>query len=365
MTARKDNHNRLFIPGPVEVRPEILDAQADWMIGHRSQEHDDMLARLQPMLQASFKTSSRVYISASSGSGLWEAASRNAVRDDRPILHFTNGSFSERWVTVSRSNGKQVEVVEVEWGQPVTPELVKDALRKGNYDAIALAYNETSTGVLSPLAEIAAVVREASDETLILVDAVSGYMGAPIDFEDWGLDVCLTSSQKALALPPGISLAAVSDRTLARAESIPHRGFYFDFLTLEKYLVKNQTPATPAVGLLYALERQLTDIINGEGLEARFVRHAELAAMTRAWVSERGFEMFPAAGYESPTVSSVKNTLNIDVVGLNAFLSERNMVIANGYGKLKGETFRIAHMGDVSSDNMQTLFDAIDAYLEG
>lgn len=364
MTTRDEKHVRLFIPGPVEVRPEVLDAQANWMIGHRSQASYDLFARCQAMLRRSFQTDSRVYVSASSGTGLMEAASRNAVRDEAKVLHCVNGAFSTRWTEVSRTNGKQVETLEVDWGQAITPELVADAMQGHRYDAVCVTYNETSTGVLSPLADIAAAVHEASDETLIMADAVSAYMGAPIDVDGWGLDVCFTSSQKALALPPGLALAAVSDRVLARAESIPHRGYYFDFLTLEKYLVRDQTPATPAISLLYPLERQLSDILDGEGLQARFERHAELAAMTREWAAGRGFEPFPAAGYESPTVSALKKDPAFDVGALNASLREQGMTVSGGYGKLKETTFRIAHMGDVTRDDMAALFAAIDAYLE-
>lgn len=365
MGARDNNHVRLFLPGPVEVRPEVLDAQTGWMIGHRMQESYDLFARCQAMLRRSFMTASRVYVSVSSGTGLMEGAIRNAVRDDSAVLHCVNGAFSQRWAEVSRANGKQVDTLEVDWGQAIKPDRVVEALKRRPYDALTVTYNETSTGVLSPLKDIAAAARQASEDTLILVDAVSAYMGAPIDFDGWGLDVCLTSSQKALALPPGLSFAAVSDRVLTRAEEVPYRGYYFDFLDLEKYLLKDQTPATPAISLLYALERQLGDILNGEGLEARFARHAELAAMARAWAAKHGFETFPEPGYESPTVSTLKKASDFDVKALNLSLRDRGMVISGGYGKLKETTFRIAHMGDLTHEDMQSLFDAIDAYLEG
>lgn len=363
MATRKDEHVRLFLPGPVEVRPEVLDAQAGWMVGHRSAECLDLIGRLQPMLRKSFKTNNRVYALASTGSGFFEAAARNAIRDDGAILHFVNGAFSSRWADVSRANGKQVDVVEVEWGKAVTPDIVVAALSKRHYDAVALAYNETSTGVLSPLEDVAAVVHEAAEDTLMLADAVSAYMGAPIDVDGWGLDMCFASSQKALALPPGLAMAAVTDRVLARAEEIPHRGYYFDLLTLEKYLQKNQTPSTTPISLLYALERQLVDILDGEGLQARMTRHAELAAMTRDWFAERGFEMFAQEGYESPTVSAIKTRSGVDAEALNAHLRKYNMIISGGYGKIKSETFRVAHMGDTTRDDMQRLFDAIDDFL--
>nr|BAL56039.1 aminotransferase class V [uncultured prokaryote] len=354
-------HIKLFIPGPTEVRPEVLQAMAHPMIGHRGRAFEDLFARLQPRLRQLFATASRVYISTSSGTGLWEAASRNCVRDDRPILHLVNGAFSERWAQVSAANGKRVARYDVPWGQAIRPEQVAQALKADRYDAVALVHNETSTGVINPLAEIAAVVREHAD-TLLLVDAVSSLGGASVDVDGWGLDVCLTSSQKCLALPPGLSFAAVSDRALARAQEVPHRGYYFDFLELERMLARNHTPATPAIPLLYALDVQLDRILS-EGLPARFARHAQMAARVQAWAAER-FALFAEEGYRSPTLTTITNTRQIDVEALNAFLRERGMQISNGYGKLKGATFRIAHMGDLTLDEIEELLAAIHAFLD-
>lgn len=239
--AKKPDHIRLFIPGPIEVRKEILDAQAGWMIGHRSSDFEALFARVQPKLRQLFYTQSRVYVSTSSGTGFWEAASRNCIRDDRKVLHLVNGAFSERWAYVSKANGKQVDTLEVDWGKANHPEQLADQLKKQSYDAVALVLNETSTGVKNPLEEMVPIIKQYPD-TLILVDAVSILGGYKIDFEGLGLDVVLTSTQKAMALPPGLAFAAVSDRVLERAKLIPYRGYYFDFLELEKTLVKNNTP---------------------------------------------------------------------------------------------------------------------------
>jgi predicted phosphoserine aminotransferase len=355
------DHIQLFLPGPVEVRREVLGAQAGWMIGHRSPEFTALFTRLQPKLRQVFQTENRVYISTSSGTGLWEAASRCCVRPDRAILHLVNGAFGARWATVSRANGKQVDVVEAPLGQAVKPERVAQALRARPYDALAMVHNETSTGVLNPLPEIAEVAR-AYPETLLLVDAVSALAGAPVYTDAWGIDVCLTSSQKALALPPGLAFGAVSDRALARAEEVPNRGYYFDFLVMEKYRQRDFTPTTPPISLLFAAEVQL-DAILAEGLEARIARHEQMAQTTRAWALEAGFELFAEEGYRSPTVTAVTNTLGIDFAALDAYLRARGMVISNGYGDLKDRTFRIAHMGDVTPARLQPLLDAISAFL--
>ncbi len=359
--AVRPEHVRLYIPGPTEVRREILEAQSRWMIGHRGADFETLFARVQGKLRQLFYTHSRVYVSTSSGTGLWEAASRNCIRDDQKVLHLVNGAFSERWYEISKVNGKQAEAIEVEWGRAIKPEQLEERLRAQHYDAVAIVLNETSTGVKNPLEEMAALIRQYPD-TLILVDAVSILGGYKIDFDGLGLDVLLTSTQKAMALPPGLAFAAVSDRTLERAKQVPYRGYYFDFLELEKFLLKNHTPSTPNISLLYATDQQL-DYMLAEGLEARFARHAQMAQATRDWVAEAGFAMFSEEGYHSPTVTTVTNTRRIDVKALNKFLKARGMTISDGYGKLKDSTFRIAHMGDLMPSDMDELFAAMNEFL--
>jgi aspartate aminotransferase-like enzyme len=216
--------------------------------------------------------------------------------------------------------------------------------------------------VLNPVPEIAAVVHQYPD-VLLLVDAVSAAGGVEVRADKWGIDVCLTSSQKALALPPGLALCSVSDQAIARAESIPYRGWYFDFLQFEKYATKNHTPATPAISLMQALDAQL-DAIAAEGWEARFARHQRLMGQVHTWVETNGFGFFAEAGYRSPTVTAVRNTRGVDVGALNAYLRGRGMLISDGYGSLKGKTFRIAHMGDVTEGEMSDLLEAISEFLE-
>ncbi len=364
------DHVRLFIPGPVEVRKEILEAQAQWMIGHRGAAFEALFARIQTKLRQVFFTQQRVYLSTSSGTGLWEAAARNCVSDDPNggVLATVCGAFSARWADVFERNGKATTRLTVADGEPITPELVREALlarkadpHKKPFEAIAIVHNETSTGLTNPLAEIVAEVRALSPETLILVDAVSSLGGVKIDFDGLGLDVLLTSSQKCFGLPPGLAFAAVSDRALAKAKTVPNRGYYFDFLELEKFLQKNHTPATPAISLMFALDKQLDDML-AEGLENRFARHRRMAEIVRAWAREH-FALFPRAGYESDTVTCVKNTRGVDVGALNRYLATRGMHISDGYGALKGKTFRIAHMADLQEDDIRALLAAINDFL--
>jgi aspartate aminotransferase-like enzyme len=352
--------SHMFIPGPVDVAPEVLAAQAQAMIPHRSKEFETIYRRAWEKSRQLFFTQARVFITTSSGTGLQEAAVRNFAR--KSVLSCVNGAFARRWYEVAVANGKQADAIEVEWGQPILPEMVGEALRKKHYEAITIVHNETSTGVQNPVQAIAEAVRAASPDTLICIDAVSSLGGARIEMDAWGLDMVLTSSQKCLALPPGLALGAVSDRAMAYAESVPERGWYFDLVRLEKHLYKDSTPATPALSLIYALDLQL-DRILAEGLEARFARHSAMAQRVQAWGSQRGITPFAAEGYRSQTVTTLSNRLEMDIPALNAFLLQREMRISNGYGPLKGKTMRIAHMGETQLSDVECLLEAMDEFL--
>lgn len=355
------SHKRLVIPGPVEVRPEILQAQTEWMIGHRSKAFEELFARLQGKLQKAFLTESRVFVQGSSGTGLWEGASRNCIREGKKALHLVGGAFSERWAEVSQLNGKQVDVIEVEWGRAHTPEMVADALKKASYDAVCVVHNETSTGVTNPIKDIAQAVRQY-DDTLVLVDTVSGFLGAELRVDEWGIDIALTSSQKAFALPPGLAFAAVSDRVLERAKQVTNRGYYFDFIEIEASLKKNNTPSTPPVSLMYAADRQLDDVL-AEGLDSRWARHTQMREMSISWAESREMGIFSQEGYRSPTVTTVNNGRNINVDDMAKFMGGKGFSMDKGYGKIKGKTFRIAHMGDMQTSALEEVLSGLDEFL--
>ncbi len=350
----------LFVPGPVDVDPEVLSAQTQAMLPHRSQEFETIYRQARENARQLFDTESRVFVVTCSGTGLQEAAIRNLAKQD--VLSCVNGAFSQRWYEVAKTNGKKTDRLEVEWGQPITPQIVAEALKRKEYDLITLVHNETSTGVQNPIQEIAALVRRASPNTLISVDAVSSLGGIKIEMDAWGLDMVLASSQKCLALPPGLALAAVSDRALARARKVPERGWYFDLVRMETHLNKDSTPATPAISLIFALDMQLDRIIN-DGLEKRFSRHSAMAGLVQDWVLANGFEIFAQEGYRSQTVTTVSNTLNLDIAELNNFLMSKGMQIADGYGKLRGSTFRIAHMGETQIEDINNLLAAMDEFI--
>jgi len=350
----------MFVPGPVDVDPDVLAAQTKAMLPHRSKEFEAIYRQTWEKARQLFDTQFRVFVVTSSGTGLQEAVVRNLVKKE--VLSCVNGAFSKRWFEVALANGKQADILETDWDRPITPEMVAEALHKKRYEVVTIVHNETSTGLQNPVEEIAAAVRLASPETLICVDAVSSLGGVKIKMDAWGLDVLLTSSQKCLALPPGLALAAISDRALVNAERVPDRGWYFDFLRLERHLHKDSTPATPALSLIYALDYQLDRILE-EGLENRYARHRAMAQRVQSWAIGRGLEIFAPVGYRSQTVTTIKNTRNIDVQVLNSHLLERSMRIANGYGPLKGITFRIAHMGDLQLSDIEALLVAIDEVL--
>ena len=360
-SVRPDKHVKLFIPGPTEVRPEILDAQAQWMIGHRMPECADLIGSILPKLSQVFFTNQTVLITASSVTGLWEAAVRNCI--NKKALTCVNGAFASRFSDVVGLNGKDMEILSVPWGQPVLPEQIVERLSTGEFDAVTVVHNETSTGATSPIKEIAQAIRAmpGGEDIMILVDSVSGLSGARIEMDAWDLDVVLSSSQKAFALPPGLAFCAVSDRAMAKAKTVPARGYYFDFISLAKSIAKNQTPATPAVSLLYALDLQLDNMM-AEGMENRFARHLAMRDRTLEWSKSKGFEIFVTPGYESPTVTCLANNLEIDISALNKYLRGHGMIISNGYGDLKGKTLRIAHMGDIQMYEMEELFAAMDGF---
>ncbi len=350
---------RMFVPGPVDVDEAILHAQAQPMLPHRSKEFEDIFRRASEKARQLFFTRYRVFLTASSGTGLQEAAIRNFV--ERKVLSCVNGAFADRWYEVAVTNGKEAEKLAFEWDQPVDPDRVAAAVKKGGFEALTIVHNETSTGLQNPVREVAEAVHAAAPDTLILVDAVSSLGGAKIEMDAWGLDMVLTSSQKAIALPPGLALGAVSDRAMKKAEKVQNRGWYFDLLRMEKHRLKDSSPATPAMSLIFALDAQL-DRILAEGLEARFARHSAMARRVQDWATANGLAVYAPEGYRSQTVTTIKNERGWDVAALNAFLKERGMRIANGYGPLKNVTFRIAHMGEIQMSDIERLLEAMEAY---
>ncbi len=352
---------KLFIPGPTHVDQEVLDAMAQYPVGHRTDDYRELQSKVVSGIKECLYTNQSVLVSTSSATGLMEAGVRNL--SNRRVANFVCGAFSKKQAAITKICGLDQDVFEVEWGQAITADYVDSVLSKGDYDLVTLVFNETSTGVMNPLQEIGEVVKRYPD-VLLMVDAVSGMMGAPIKVDEWGIDMALASVQKAWALPPGFALTSLSDRALERSRLIPEsqKGFYFDFVRMHKAGEKSETMVTPSIPHLYGLSKQL-DRIKVEGLENRFARHREMAERVRQWGKGR-FGIFAQAGYESDTLTCFANESGIDLIALASEMRSRNYLISGGYGDLKGKTFRLAHMGDLHMDDMDDVLGILDEVVE-
>jgi len=363
-TAATPKFGRFFLPGPTEVRPEILAAQTRPMIGHRGKGMEQLIAQMMPGLKRIFRTERPVYLSASSATGLMEAALRNC--GGRKVLSLVNGAFSERFYKIAAANGCEAETYEVPLGQAHDPARLAALLKSRRYDAVTVVHSETSTGALNPIQQLAEVVR-AADDVLLLVDSVTGVAGARVETDAWQLDFVLTGSQKALALPPGLALGVAHPRALARARGAANRGVYFDLLEFESYIQKNQTPNTPALSLLYALAAQV-EHIDAETIEARWARHTAMAERTWQWAeSERGkgrdVRVLAPEGYRSPTVTCLTVPDGKTGSAVNEAMKKRGYTISAGYGALKDSTIRVGHMGDHTVAELDELLAVLSEVL--
>ena len=353
-------HDKLFIPGPVEVSAKTWAAFTKPMIGHRSEAFRELYRAIHPRLQTLFGTKQPVFLSTSSAWGAMEASIRNLV--SRRVLSCMCGAFSDKWLDVSRRCGKEAEALQVDWGKHIDPAALDEKLATGDFDAVTLIHSETSTGVMNPLEEICGVVRKYPEVALI-VDTVSSFSAVPTPMDELGIDVLLTGSQKALALPPGFSLFSVSEKAFARATQQKDRGYYFDFLEFRKNQEADMTPTTPSIAHIHALESKLDDIFS-EGLTNRYARHARTNALVHDWVRNRGFDFFADEGYHAKTLTCVKNSRGVDVPKLARDLREKHhLVIDPGYGKIKGQTFRLSNMGDETEETVAHLLSSLDDVL--
>jgi len=354
-------HVKLHIPGPVEVSEKTFKAFCSPMIGHRGQGFKDLYAKIQPQLQTLLSTKQLVYLSTSSAWGAMEGAVRNLVQ--KKVLNCMCGAFSDKWFDVSKKCGKQAEALQVNWGSPIRAEQIDAKLATGQFDALTLIHNETSTGTMSPLAEIAALKKKYPD-VIFVVDAVSSMTAVPLKFDELGIDVLLAGTQKAFAMPPGLAVFVCSPAALAKAATAKDRGYYFDFVEFQKNAEQSMTPSTPSIGHVYALASKLEDFF-AEGLENRYARHRKTNQMTRDWAARHGFTLFPEKGFESITLTCVNNGAKpggrtVDVAKLQKLTKDQGFLIDGGYGKIKGITFRLSNMGDETEATMNQLYAALD-----
>lgn len=353
-------HKQLFIPGPTEVAPEVLEAMAWPLIGHRTKEISALQEAITKKLQQCFYTDNLVLLSTSSGSGLMEAAVRSCTA--KRALCCAMGDFGKRWYKMAVANNVPADLIEVALGEHVHPEAIDEALATGQYDLLTVTHSETSTGTANNLEEIAAVARKYP-EVVFCVDAVSSALGMKIEVDKLGIDILLTSSHKALGLPPGLAVCTMSQKAYDRTADVEFRGVYFDLRAIYDRITKKnyQYPSTPNVSLMYAMDVQL-DRILAEGLDARFARHQAMAERCRDW-AKTYFDLFPEEGYMSDTLTVIKNTRGISVADLNKELAKRGKTLSNGYGDLKEKTFRIAHLGELTMDDLNGLLADIEDIL--
>jgi aspartate aminotransferase-like enzyme len=353
-----DDRCTFFIPGPTWVRPVILQELTRPMIGHRSSEFREVFVRINADLKSLFETKQMTFVVTSTGTGVMQAALESCVA--RRVLVTTCGAFSEKWFAIAESLGYEADRLSADWGQAVDPDALADHLagRRAHYDAVTITQNETSTGISNDVATLARVVREESPDTLVLVDSVSALAGMPLQFDDWDLDVCLASVQKCLALPPGITVTAMSNRAMDKAKKHPYRGTYLDLVQYATKAAEEAVPSTPSIPHFFALARQLDDILRRETLPARFERHTRMRDITL----ERTAPFAEVAGdreHASPTVTALKPQKR-SAESIRGEMKKRGFTLGGGYGEWKESTFRIGHMGDISIDSLNAMLDVLD-----
>ncbi|MFB0516891.1 MAG: alanine--glyoxylate aminotransferase family protein [Candidatus Neomarinimicrobiota bacterium] len=350
---------KLFIPGPTPVTEDTMAAMSQPQIGHRTPEFSELWSEVTSGLEKVLGAS-KVFLFSNPATGIWEAAVRNTVK--KCCLNLVNGAFSAKWHSATQACDLPCDILEKPWGKAIHPEEVDQALASGKYDVVTLVHNETSTGVMNSLEEIANLMTDKYPDVFFHVDAVSSMMGVEIRVDEWGLDTCFASVQKAWGLPAGFTVCALSERTLERSAEMKGKGYYFDFVVYDKYYKKQQTVYTPSIPHMYGLQKILRDV-EREGLQHRYRRHQKMAETTRAWAFRHGQELYPEKGYESATLTAIRNVQGWDVNRLYDNLEDLGYRMDRGYGKLRGEVFRIAHMGAVMPEDLDAFLKTFDHVL--
>ena len=351
---------KLFTVGPVYVRKEVRDEMSRQMFSHRSKTYEELHSSLHGKLQKLLDTKNNVFYYTSSGTGIWESCARNVV--EKKALSCVNGEFSKKFSEVIKANGKEVEILEKPIGQAILPEELDAALSRSDADSVSIVHNETSTGIMNPLKELVKVCNDHG--VLSMIDVVSSVGGAPIFVDKWGIDICLFSVQKCLAVPPGLACASVSPRALERSANAKNKGYYFDMKVLEKFHLKNNTPATPPIPQMFALSKSL-DFILEEGLENVWKRHRDVSDyVKKRCAQEFGFKLFPDPRHASITLSCIDSG-GVNAKDLVTKMKEKKYIIGSGYGELKERTFRVGNMGCVYMEDVKEMLDVMGEVLKG
>ena len=342
----------LRIPGPTGLPPSVREAGARQMINHRGPEFAAMLGRILSGMQPFFGTTSDIAIVTTAGTGGLEAAVVNTLSPGDRVLGVSIGSFGDRFAKIARTYGADVTKLDAEWGRAADPAALRAELeRDRTYKAVLLTHNETSTGVMNPIPDLAAVVREVAPQALILVDSVSGLGAVPFEMDAWGVDVVVTGSQKAWMSAPGLAMIGASPRAWTAMETAAMPRVYLDLRAHRESHAVGQTPWTPALAVLYQVDEGIR-LMQAEGAAAVFARHEACAAAARAGLVALGFQLFADQRFASKTVTAAYVPDDLEWKVFNGELKRRGLVLAGGQGKLTGKIFRLGHLGSVTVEEI-------------
>jgi aspartate aminotransferase-like enzyme len=344
----------LRIPGPTVLPPSVREAGGRQMINHRGPEFKELLGRLQAGMKPYFGTTGDIAILSCAGTGGLEAAIVNTLSPGDRVLAVSIGAFGDRFAKIAEAYGASVDRVAAEWGWAAAPDEVRERLGAGDVKAVLLTHNETSTGVMNPIPELAAAVRDAAPDALILVDTVSSLGAVPFEMDAWGIDVVATASQKAWMAAPGLAMVAASERAWEAMETATMPRFYLDLRKHRESMASGETPWTPAIAVAFQVDEGIR-LMNEETQAGVFARHVACAAATQAGLQALGFELFAEPANRSKTVTAALIPDGLDWKAFNGELKRRGLVLAGGQGRLTGVVFRLGHLGSV------TVRDILDA----
>jgi aspartate aminotransferase-like enzyme len=350
----------LRIPGPTGLPPSVREAGARQMINHRSPDFAAILARIQAGMKPYFGTTNDIAILSCAGTGGLEAAVVNVLSPGDRVLGVSIGSFGDRFAKIAEVYGADVDRIAAEWGWAAEPAEVRERLGGTDYKAVLLTHNETSTGVMNPVADLAAAIREAAPDALILVDSVSALGAVPFEMDAWGCDVVVTGSQKAWMAAPGMAMVAASDRAWGAMETATMPRFYLDLRKHREALATGETPWTPAIAVAYQVDEGLR-LMEAETPAGVFARHAACAAATRAGLEAMSFRLFADPAHRSETVTAAWLPDGVDWKTFNNALKAQDLVLAGGQGKLAGKVFRVGHLGSVTADEILAAIATIES----
>jgi aspartate aminotransferase-like enzyme len=330
------------------------------MINHRGPEFADLLARTERRIQPFFGTHQQILFLTCSGSGGLEAAIVNTLSPGDRVLAVTIGAFGDRFAKIAEAYGANVDRVSAEWGWAAAPDEVRERLGTADYKAVLLTHNETSTGVMNPVAELAAAIRAQAPDALILVDTVSSLGAVPFDMDGWGVDVVATASQKAWMAAPGLAMVAASERAREAMKTAKMPRFYFDLPKHFEAMASGETPWTPAIAVAFQVDEGIR-LMNAEGQAGVFARHVACAAATQAGLEALGFELFAESSHRSKTVTAAWIPEGLDWKAFNGEIKRRDLILAGGQGKLTGKVFRVGHLGSVTIGEILEAIETIEA----